>query len=74
MEPNNFPREVIGKMSPMVGDGATFPEKLIRPFILATSKENDLVLDPFIGSGTTAKVSRWRMEGNVSDTTFHLSL
>ena len=37
--------------------GATFPEKLIRPFILATSKENDLVLDPFIGSGTTAKVS-----------------
>jgi len=57
MEPNNFPREVIGKMSPMVGDGATFPEKLIRPFILATSKENDLVLDPFIGSGTTAKVS-----------------
>ena len=37
--------------------GATFPEKLIKPFILATSKENDLVLDPFIGSGTTAKVS-----------------
>ena len=37
--------------------GATFPEKLIRPFILSTSKENDLVLDPFIGSGTTAKVS-----------------
>ena len=34
--------------------GATFPEKLIRPFILSSSKENDLVLDPFIGSGTTA--------------------
>ena len=37
--------------------GSTFPEKLIRPFILSTSKENDMILDPFIGSGTTAKVS-----------------
>ena len=37
--------------------GATFPEKLIKPFILSTSKENDMILDPFIGSGTTAKVS-----------------
>jgi len=37
--------------------GATFPEKLIKPFILSTSKENDLILDPFMGSGTTAKVS-----------------
>ena len=37
--------------------GATFPEKLIKPFILGTSTEGDLVLDPFIGTGTTAKVS-----------------
>ena len=37
--------------------GATFPEKLIKPFILSTSKENDLILDPFMGSGTTAKLS-----------------
>ena len=36
---------------------ATFPEKLIKPFILGTSKEGDTILDPFIGSGTTAKVS-----------------
>jgi len=36
---------------------ATFPEKLIKPFILGTSIEGDTILDPFLGSGTTAKVS-----------------
>ena len=36
---------------------ATFSEKLIKPFILGTSKESDTILDPFLGSGTTAKVS-----------------
>ena len=34
-----------------------FPEKLIKPFILGTSKEEDTILDPFLGSGTTAIVS-----------------
>jgi DNA modification methylase len=37
---------------------ATFPEKLIKPCILAGSREKDIVLDPFIGSGTTALVAR----------------
>ena len=36
---------------------ATFSEKLIKPFILGTSKEGDTILDPFLGSGTTDKVS-----------------
>lgn len=36
---------------------AVFPEKLVRNCILAGSRENDIVLDPFIGSGTTAKVA-----------------
>ena len=36
---------------------ATFSEKLIKPFILGTSTESDTILDPFLGSGTTAKVS-----------------
>ena len=36
---------------------ATFSEKLIKPFILGTSKDGDMILDPFLGSGTTAKVS-----------------
>ena len=37
---------------------ATFPPDLIEPCILAGSKEGDIVLDPFMGSGTTAMVSR----------------
>jgi len=36
---------------------ATFPPKLIEPCILAGSREGDLVLDPFCGSGTTGLVS-----------------
>jgi DNA modification methylase len=35
---------------------ATFPEALIEPCILAGSRPGDLVLDPFIGSGTTGAV------------------
>ena len=37
---------------------ATYPPELITPCILAGSKENDIVLDPFMGSGTTAMVAR----------------
>jgi len=33
---------------------ASFPLSLIKPLILTTSKENDVVFDPFMGSGTTA--------------------
>ena len=33
------------------------PEKLIAKLILASSPENGLVLDPFLGSGTTAAVA-----------------
>ena len=36
---------------------ATFPPDLIEPCILAGSKEDDTVLDPFSGSGTTGEVS-----------------
>ncbi len=34
------------------------PEKLIAKLILASSNENDVVLDPFAGSGTTAVVCK----------------
>lgn len=37
---------------------AVFPEKLIEPCILAGTSVNDLVLDPFMGSGTTAVVAK----------------
>lgn len=34
------------------------PEELLRRIILASSKPGDLVLDPFLGSGTTAAVAK----------------
>lgn len=36
---------------------ATFPPDLIEPCILAGSRKNDTVLDPFAGSGTVGKVA-----------------
>ncbi len=39
------------------GHFATFPAALVEPCILAASAEGDLVLDPFLGSGTTAVVA-----------------
>ena len=36
---------------------APFPEQLAQDHILSWSNENDLVYDPFMGSGTTAKMS-----------------
>jgi site-specific DNA-methyltransferase (adenine-specific) len=34
------------------------PEKLLAKLLLASSREGDFVLDPFLGSGTTAVVAR----------------
>ncbi len=34
------------------------PEKLLAKIILASTNENDLILDPFLGSGTTAVVAK----------------
>lgn len=34
------------------------PEKLIERLILASSKEGDVILDPFVGSGTTSVVAK----------------
>lgn len=34
------------------------PEKLVAKIILASSNENDLILDPFTGSGTSAVVAK----------------
>lgn len=38
--------------------GATFPKKLINRLISIYTKEGDLVLDPFIGTGTTLEACR----------------
>ena len=37
---------------------AVFPPDLIEPCILAGSEEGDIILDPFMGSGTTAMVAK----------------
>jgi site-specific DNA-methyltransferase (adenine-specific) len=41
------------------------PEELLRKIVLASSNPDDLVVDPFLGSGTTAVVAeqlgrRWK--------------
>jgi len=38
---------------------ATFPPKLVEPCVLAGSRRGDLVLDPFLGAGTTGMVALW---------------
>jgi len=45
-------------MEPFGEHEATFPEKLIYPFIRTTSKKDDIVLDPFGGYGTVAVVCK----------------
>jgi len=37
---------------------ATFPEALVKPCILAGCPEGGIVLDPFVGSGTTGMVAK----------------
>lgn len=34
------------------------PEEMLKRIILASSNKNDIVLDPFMGSGTTAVVAK----------------
>lgn len=42
---------------PLTGNHtATFPEKLIEKIVLCASPENGIVLDPFLGTGTTSIV------------------
>jgi site-specific DNA-methyltransferase (adenine-specific)/modification methylase len=42
----------------VVNHGATFPEELIKTILKNFSKENDVVYDPFLGTGTTAIVAK----------------
>lgn len=53
---NNIWKYSVG-FNDKTGHPAVFPEKLAEDHILSWSKENDVVLDPFMGSGTTAKMS-----------------
>ena len=41
-----------------IGHPAQFPEKLVEDHILSWSNEEDIVYDPFMGSGTTGKMAQ----------------
>jgi DNA modification methylase len=56
----NRNRRSVWSVATIPYDGAhfaTFPPALIEPCILAGSRPGDIVLDPFLGSGTTAAVA-----------------
>jgi site-specific DNA-methyltransferase (adenine-specific) len=43
---------------PMKDHPAPFPEELVETLMLNTTDENDIVLDPYMGSGTVAVVAK----------------
>lgn len=48
----------VGGKSDNGGHPAVFPEMLANDHIISWSEEGDVVLDPFMGSGTTAKMAK----------------
>ena len=53
---NNIWKYSVG-FNDKTGHPAVFPEQLAQDHILSWSNEGDIVLDPFMGSGTTAKMA-----------------
>jgi len=51
---NNHRDIYRNSIEPFKEHQASFPTSLIKPLIITTSKEDDIVFDPFMGSGTTA--------------------
>lgn len=49
---------VSGNFEERTGHPAQYPEKLIERIIRVGSNEGDIILDPFMGSGTTAVVAK----------------
>lgn len=49
---------VSGNFEERTEHPAQYPEKLVERIILGSTNENDIVLDPFMGSGTTAVVAK----------------
>lgn len=53
----NIPPYTGGNVKTRVKHPAVFPEQLANDHIISWSNEKDLVYDPFMGSGTTAKMA-----------------
>lgn len=47
-----------GRVKEKTNHPCQFPEKMIERIVKACSNPNELVLDPFMGSGTTARVAK----------------
>lgn len=47
-----------GKVKEKTNHPCQFPEKMIERIVKACSNPNELILDPFMGSGTTARVAK----------------
>lgn len=54
--PNGHQKSTLDKVA--YEHPAIFPEKLANDHILSWSNEDDVVMDPFMGSGTTAKMAK----------------
>ena len=48
---------LTNKSKEVKGHPAPFPEDLAKDHIISWSNENDIIFDPFMGSGTTAKMA-----------------
>lgn len=61
-EPKAFPRDVwnvaVGMTRGDLFHTAIYPTELVKKILLCATKPNDVVLDPFLGSGTTMEVCR----------------
>lgn len=49
---------VSGNFEERTAHPAQYPEQLIERIILAGSNPGDIIMDPFMGSGTTAVVAK----------------
>ena len=54
--PNGYMKSTLDKIA--CKHPAIFPEKLAHDHIISWSNEGDVVLDPFVGSGTTCKIAK----------------
>ncbi|MCY4561958.1 MAG: site-specific DNA-methyltransferase [Flavobacteriaceae bacterium] len=52
------PNSVIGRTTSSSSHGATFPEKLVETILENFTQPKDVIYDPFMGTGTTAVVSK----------------
>ena len=64
-------REAKGELTSLFGRSSIFatpkPERLLKRILTIGSQPNDIVLDCFVGSGTTAAVAaRWAAAGSLS--------